>query len=163
MDSNKLIEKIHVQIIKHDNGCWIWKGMLRNGYPSIKVRNKTTTVGRLLWMISNNRALNKHSHVRLSCGNKLCVNPDHILVPNPTLSKAERRKEGENIQNEEFEKLSKSISDRVKNYSQEYILKLTKKYYDSYGNNNVNNFLKKHNLTKADIYFIINNKWPWKQ
>ena len=66
-----------------DSGCWIWQGQISNsGYGRMMVRDTDNTVK----MISAQSAsyqqfiaeLPDGYLVKQSCGNRLCINPQHL-------------------------------------------------------------------------------------
>ena len=57
--------------------CWIWQGVLKNGYPQIKLGAKTVQVHRLsleAWMQAPLGSQPAH-HI---CAKPACVNPEHL-------------------------------------------------------------------------------------
>ena len=67
-----------------DSGCWLWRGQISNsGYGRIMFSSET---GRA--MESAHRAsyltfvgpIPNGTFIRQSCGNRLCINPDHLEV-----------------------------------------------------------------------------------
>lgn len=54
-----------------NSGCWLWEGSLSRGYP----RLGNQQVRRLVW-----GDVQPGLHLDLKCGNKLCVNPDHMFT-----------------------------------------------------------------------------------
>ncbi len=66
---------------KQPNGCWVWRGQLRKGAPSLTLyRMGTVQVGRWLYKHARNRwDLAKQIHLGRTCGNGRCVNPDHAV------------------------------------------------------------------------------------
>jgi len=77
-------QKLHdMTYPQHDTGCWIWKGQVSNsGYGRImEVQDDRRTQ-----MVSAQTA-SYHAFigavpdghlVKQSCGNRLCINPDHL-------------------------------------------------------------------------------------
>ena len=68
-----------------DSGCWIWQGQVSNsGYGRTKIRNTDKT----LKMVSAQSASYQHFIaevpdgylVKQSCGNRLCINPQHLVL-----------------------------------------------------------------------------------
>ena len=78
-------KEIEHKIVKTDSGCWIWTGAThRQGYPmSRDPRNNKqgmVLVSRLLMQNKLGYTLTKDQRVKNTCGNKLCVNPEHYIV-----------------------------------------------------------------------------------
>ena len=69
---------------KDYNSCWIWNGLKNNaGYGMMKVNTQYNmrTVHRIM-MVENNQLCKYTDKVEVlhSCGNKLCVNPTHLIL-----------------------------------------------------------------------------------
>lgn len=58
-------------------GCWIWQGRIRDGYPEVRVGQRTVAVHRLTLEAKWRRPLGNQAahHV---CAVTACVNPDHL-------------------------------------------------------------------------------------
>lgn len=76
----KLREKT---VIGPITNCWLWQGLLKNGYGMIGFRYRQVKIHRLSAYLylgldlvdSNQKALHKRE-----CNNKNCWNPDHLYV-----------------------------------------------------------------------------------
>jgi len=83
MQLAKLQQKLKQQtIIQNDTGCWIWQGQLANsGHGKLKIQLDCT-----LKMVSAEYAsyiaflgeVPERHLVKQHCGNRLCVNPEHL-------------------------------------------------------------------------------------
>ena len=63
--------------------CEIWtKGTTGDGYPAMKKDGRTVYVKRALWEAKNG-PIPEGMTVRSRCGNRLCVNPEHLYVERP--------------------------------------------------------------------------------
>lgn len=58
-----------------DGGCWIWTGS-NNGAGHPKLQNGSAR--RKVWELSKS-APQKHLVISVTCGNALCLNPDHLM------------------------------------------------------------------------------------
>lgn len=61
--------------------CWIWIGHINNaGYPIVysSIRRRMTQVKNLMWALTKNGE-DRPKMLSTSCGNKRCVNPEHII------------------------------------------------------------------------------------
>lgn len=65
--------------------CWIWQGAtLNSGYGMVRI---STTEGmelvhRTVYKHFNNNPITSSDEVQHICGNKLCLNPDHLILGN---------------------------------------------------------------------------------
>ena len=77
-------EEIKDKVLILENGCWIWNGSQHaQGYPMSRhptIKNKMVLVSRLLMQNKLGYTLTKDQRVKNTCGNKLCVNPEHYIV-----------------------------------------------------------------------------------
>ncbi len=64
--------------------CWLWTGGTSGGYPSIRWNKKGESVARLVYELVHKIDAGK-KFVRQTCGNKLCVRPDHLYLKYTTL------------------------------------------------------------------------------
>ena len=60
-------------------GCWNWKGATRSGYGAIKDKQKVVNSHRYFYIQFKGEIPNGLV-VRHTCNNKLCVNPDHLVL-----------------------------------------------------------------------------------
>lgn len=145
-----------VDIPEDEEMCWIWNGQLRNGYPSIKIRSKCTTVARTLWMIRHNA---HPKRVRMSCKNKLCVNPDHVITEK-CLTWNEYFSQLHEQEKEKLNKLKARASDRVLAFSPEKIRQIM---VDSNGRIDDVLVCKKHCIERHELAYLRYMKKPWEQ
>lgn len=74
------IEEILTYVTKQDE-CWIWGGgKHQQGYPMIRYQGKMYLTARLFKEHFDNIKLIDKQRVKNTCGNKLCVNPDHYQI-----------------------------------------------------------------------------------
>jgi hypothetical protein len=66
-------ELLDTLVEKQPNGCWLWLGAVRNGKPVWW----TQTAAREVALMQNGSA--PCFHLSTSCGNALCVAPEHIV------------------------------------------------------------------------------------
>jgi hypothetical protein len=60
-------------------GCWRWLGSKsRKGYGRAQVGGEHTGAHRAMWEGRNDQKLPQHVHLDHLCGNRWCVNPDHL-------------------------------------------------------------------------------------
>lgn len=78
-------ERILGTVARHpDTGCWLWRGQISNsGYGRVMIRKETGNKIESAHFASYEAfvaPLPQGSLVRQTCGNRLCVNPDHLEV-----------------------------------------------------------------------------------
>lgn len=68
----KFIEKV--------DGCWLWKGYINNksGCPMTSWNSKVIAARRMMYIIFN-ETIEPTDRVYAGCGEKLCVNPKHLV------------------------------------------------------------------------------------
>jgi len=66
-------------ILKVENGCWAWSGTITNGYAVIGIHSKPAYVHRISYYLKHGVWPNITRH---RCGDRSCVNPDHLLSGN---------------------------------------------------------------------------------
>jgi hypothetical protein len=83
----RLFKKVHIPVNKDGTNskkqCWEWQGVVNNaGYGLIRVDEEVgmATVHRVV-MVEHNKKMNYGDKVEVlhNCGNKNCVNPDHLI------------------------------------------------------------------------------------
>lgn len=75
--------KAKCRVSNDPNGCWIWRGATRGDYGIIRIR----TSAKYLWRNAHRLAyavwrgpIAKSWAVEHNCGQKLCCNPDHLVL-----------------------------------------------------------------------------------
>lgn len=67
--------------VDEKTGCWIWKGAVSNGYGVLYIEGKKVLAHRVSYqMFKGSIAGGRGNLIRHACGNKLCVNPEHLLI-----------------------------------------------------------------------------------
>jgi len=69
--------------VLHDSGCWIWQGQLANsGYGRVNIVIKDASVKMVSAQTASYLAfvseIPDNNLVKQTCGNRLCINPDHL-------------------------------------------------------------------------------------
>jgi hypothetical protein len=67
-----------------DDNCWLWTGAVSHsrerGYPKLRIGQKVYSVRPIVFTLYVG-AVPKQQNVGSTCGNVLCVNPDHLKLP----------------------------------------------------------------------------------
>lgn len=67
-----------------DDDCWVWTGAVshsrKRGYPKLRIRQKAYSVRPIVFTLYVGE-VPKQQNVGSTCGNVLCVNPDHLKLP----------------------------------------------------------------------------------
>lgn len=61
-----------------EGDCWLWDGYLGNGVPMVHHEGKMVAVRKLLTALAG-KSIKRGAYFSPSCGNALCVCPDHIV------------------------------------------------------------------------------------
>lgn len=75
----ELKARIKARSTVNADGCWIWTGQTKNGYPALWVDNRLVYAQRLAYSLFVT-AIPEGKQLRRSCAPQLCVNPDHFGV-----------------------------------------------------------------------------------
>lgn len=78
-----LLDRVRHQS-KEDADCWIWQGHVKDNLPMINTfiegKWRCIPVRRAIKINEGVRMWGFQHQARTSCGNKLCVNPEHIVL-----------------------------------------------------------------------------------
>jgi hypothetical protein len=89
MPKRNSLESIQSNFIEKD-GCHIWQGGLcDSGFPQSSYQNESIRVHRFLYTLKNGD-LPKKAVLKHTCKNKLCVNPDHLMIKGSYIHKGEK-------------------------------------------------------------------------
>ncbi|KKM99215.1 hypothetical protein LCGC14_1150080 [marine sediment metagenome] len=72
-DLERFLEKI-----THSNGCWLWKSAKPGKYGTFSWQHRQWPAHRWIWMVANNRMLNRGLVIDHLCRESRCVNPKHL-------------------------------------------------------------------------------------
>ena len=76
-----LADKLSKRLLEVDSGCWEFVGAVSgSGYGSISIGYKTYTSTHVLAYELTNGPVPKGMVVRHTCNNKICCNPDHLII-----------------------------------------------------------------------------------
>lgn len=76
------------------DGCWLWQRGLRGQHPKFRLRGKQLYVHR--WMLETRlkRRLGPEELACHTCGNSLCVRPDHLYAGTVATNAQDRKEFG---------------------------------------------------------------------
>lgn len=79
--------KQNIIITEATGDCWIWNGVKSSeGVGIIRIKGKTKRVQRISYMYHlGEHDLPNHARIISICGNKLCINPDHLMLDETSL------------------------------------------------------------------------------
>ncbi len=85
MISETLLARFWSQVEKspEPEGCWLWKGRVNHrghGFLVVVRNQEVRRAHRLSWEIHRNVTLSSERLIGHKCGNKSCVNPDHLCI-----------------------------------------------------------------------------------
>ena len=82
--TTEAIVKRFWKLVNKTESCWLWTGCLTSGYACLSVRQdsgkRTLRVAARLSYEIHIGPIPAKSYIEQSCNNKLCVNPDHLVV-----------------------------------------------------------------------------------
>jgi hypothetical protein len=70
-------ERFMAKVEKTDDGCWIWTASKGGQYGKFCLNNRTETAHRASYVLFKGWP-EPSTVIHHRCGNKLCVNPDHL-------------------------------------------------------------------------------------
>ncbi|MFC6644156.1 HNH endonuclease signature motif containing protein [Granulicella cerasi] len=84
------IEQLFRSITRTEDGCWLWnKSKLTNGYGMASFESKPITVHRLSYRLFRGE-IPEGAYVLHSCGNRSCLNPDHLRCGSAAMNMQDR-------------------------------------------------------------------------
>ena len=89
MDATRAQERLLASVRKNaDTGCWEWAGQVSNsGYGRTMLRDADGSTRMQSAHLASYELfigpIPPHRQVRQSCGNRLCINPDHLELIDP--------------------------------------------------------------------------------
>lgn len=87
-----LVDRVKALSVE-EGDCWVWQGTLKKGLPMVNIfaagKWVCTPVRRALLLDSGFEFRGKQHQARTTCGNPLCVSPDHVK---PYMHKGSRGK-----------------------------------------------------------------------
>lgn len=68
------------KVLECENGCWKWTGSFTDGYPILKNGQRHVIAYRWAYAHFHNVPLSRRQVALQTCGNRKCVNPDHVEI-----------------------------------------------------------------------------------
>lgn len=118
----KIIKRLKNKIKIKDNGCWIWTGAKGpKGSGTMRINGKVTSPRRVSYYIHNGPIPNGRN-VNPTCGNRLCINPEHLSVTN-------RKRKSDPLQKSILPFYSEKLRERWENnnYEKQVLKRIIKK------------------------------------
>lgn len=79
MTRNELIAHVRSRSIE-EGDCWLWQGAMSNSMTPTMTRDcKTLRIRRELWK-AHHGEIDANMRAGVTCGNRRCVNPDHLCM-----------------------------------------------------------------------------------
>lgn len=77
--ATRFLDKVHIELEDPFNyGCWFWRGRCDDqGYGQFRAYGTIHNAHRIAWMLKHRRWPGRW-HIRHTCDNRNCVNPDHL-------------------------------------------------------------------------------------
>lgn len=76
--------------IERQGECWVWTAAMSHGNPVMSVKGRSRQARRFIY--SQHHELGNSEKLFDTCGDKRCVNPDHLTVTSQKEINAIRRK-----------------------------------------------------------------------
>lgn len=76
------METLHARCVE-EGDCWVWGGYVQNGAPYICQSGKLTAVRQITMTLSERPIRIGAKYFATTCGDPLCVNPEHIVCRTP--------------------------------------------------------------------------------
>lgn len=73
-----------------ETGCWLWqRRVYGNERPRMYSRGKQLMVHRFLFQVETNQRIKRFAYLASTCGNNVCINPEHHFLRNVTPERTE--------------------------------------------------------------------------
>ena len=76
------METLHTRCVE-EGDCWVWSGYVQNGSPYVFQAGKLTAVRQIAMTLSGRPIRIGAKYFATTCGDPLCVNPEHIVCRTP--------------------------------------------------------------------------------
>uniref|UniRef100_A0A6M3KWD7 Putative homing endonuclease n=1 Tax=viral metagenome TaxID=1070528 RepID=A0A6M3KWD7_9ZZZZ len=108
ISDNELTHRFWKRVdIKTPNDCWLWKGPTDRGYGVTCDGSNRISTHRMAWKLINGDipkfVKTRKALVRHKCGNRLCVNPNHLDIGNYSDNGKDAAREGKHVSFEPLE------------------------------------------------------------
>jgi len=138
---HKTLEEV-LSNTKRDGDCMIWQGgKHRQGYGMMRQRGEMRTVHSVVAELKYGEKPTKYNGTRATrtCGNKLCVSPEHVII-----------EESSKIKRKRYHCVNRKLT-------QEQVREIRKRYAEGEWGIGMR-LAKEYNVSQNTIYATINNK-----
>ena len=73
------LKLFNLHVIRSNQGCWDWKGYIRDGYAVFMVNKKHQLAHRFSWSLVNGE-IPEVNQINHHCDNRKCTRPDHLYL-----------------------------------------------------------------------------------
>ena len=138
----------HVE--KTVGGCWLWRGALTGEYGMFWREGRKEKAHRISWELHRG-PIPKGAIVRHACDDRLCVNPDHLLLGDLWDNVQDMVRRGRSPHGEKHW-LSKATEQQAESIRQEYAA----------GGTSVRGLAAKHGLHRTTVHSILTGR-TWRR
>jgi hypothetical protein len=146
-----MLKRFMSHVEKADSGCWLWRGGQNGeGYGMFHRAGRNKVAHRASWELHRG-PIPRGTLVRHDCDNRLCVNPDHLLLGDHWENVQDMVDRGRSPHGEKHW-LSKATERQAESMREEYAA----------GKTSVRELAAKHGLGRGTIHAILTGR-TWRR